>query len=239
MSNRSPKKRLDPNRPLKVAPGQVEVLVVSSIDRYRQLARELSVETDRILEIGCSTGESTRLLAQRAAQMVAVDISAELVARLQTEMAGCAKVQVAQIDGRNTPQLVALLPDPTLIFVDIGGTAHLDNVALQLRLCLKAFAPRLIVVRSFELATLASLLTLDELPETPALSPQDTSDPQAHTLQHLLDLSRCSNTDSRVFAVHRLRDLDVEAAWQRLQELVDDPHRRVRRAAQLALRKQS
>lgn len=239
MSNRSLKKRLDPNRPLKVAPGQVEVLVVSSIDRYRQLARELSVETDRILEIGCSTGESTRLLAQRAAQMVAVDISAELVARLQTEMAGCAKVQVAQIDGRNTPQLVALLPDPTLIFVDIGGTAHLDNVALQLRLCLKAFAPRLIVVRSFELATLASLLTLDELPETPALSPQDTSDPQAHTLQHLLDLSRCSNTDSRVFAVHRLRDLDVEAAWQRLQELVDDPHRRVRRAAQLALRKQS
>lgn len=237
MSARSLKKRLDPNRPLKVAPGQVEVLVVSSIDRYRQMARELPGETDRILEIGCSTGESTRLLAQRAAQVVAVDVSAELVARLQAELAGCSKVQVARIDGRNTPQLVALLPDPTLIFVDIGGTAHLDNVALQLRLCLKAFAPRLLVVRSFELATFAGLLTLVEPPETPALAPQDTSDPQTHTLQHLLDLSHSSNTDSRVFAVHRLRDLDAEEARQRLQQLADDPHRRVRRAAQLALRK--
>lgn len=238
MSNRSLKKRLDTNRPLKVVPGTVEVLVVSSINRYRQLARELPVETDRILEVGCSTGESTRLLAQRAARVVAVDVSAELVARLQAEMAGCAEVQVARIDGRNTPQLVALLPDPTLIFIDIGGTAHLDNVALQLRLCLKAFAPRLIAVRSFELATFAELLTLIEPPETPAFSPQDTSDPQAHTLQHLLDLSRSSNTDSRVFAVHRLRDLDVEEAWLRVQELADDPHRRVRRAAQLALRQQ-
>jgi SAM-dependent methyltransferase len=236
MSARSLKKRLDPDRPLKVAAGQVEVRVVSSIDRYRQLARELPVESDRILEIGCSTGESTRLLARRAAQVVAVDVSDELVARLQAELAGCAKVQVARIDGRNTPQLVALLPDPTLIFVDIGGTAHLDNVALQLRLCLKAFAPRLLVVRSFELATFAGLLTLVEPPETPALSAQDTSDPRAHTLQHLLDLSHSSNTDSRVFAVHRLRDLGAEEARQRLQELTDDPHRRVRRAAQLALR---
>lgn len=235
MGARSLKKRLDTNRPLKMVPGTVEVQVVSSIDRYRQLARELPVETDRILEVGCSTGESTRLLAQRAARVVAVDVSAELVDRLQAEMAGCSKVQVARIDGRNTPQLVALLPDPTLIFVDIGGTAHLDNVALQLRLCLKAFAPRLIAVRSFELATFAGLLTLVEPPEVPALSPQDTSDPQAHTLQHLLDLSHCSNTDSRVYAVHRLRDLDAEEARQRLQELADDPHRRVRRAAQLAL----
>lgn len=238
MGNRSLKKRLDTNRPLKVAPGQVEVLAVSSIDRYRQLARELPVETDRVLEIGCSTGESTRLLAQRAAQVVAVDVSAELVARLQAELAGCAKVQVARIDGRNTPQLVALLLDPTLLFIDIGGTAHLDNVALQLRLCFKAFAPRLIVVCSFELATFAGLITQVEPPEIPAFAPQDTSDSQAHTLQNLLDLSHSSNTDSRVFAVHRLRDLDAEAARYRLQELVDDPHRRVRRAAQLALSKQ-
>lgn len=197
MGSRSLKKRLDPSRPLKVAHGQVEVLAISSIDRYRQLARELPVETDRILEIGCSTGGSTRLLAQRAAQVVAVDVSAELVVRLQTEMAGCAEVQVVQVDGRNTPQLVALLPDPTLIFVDIGGTAHLDNVALQLRLCLKAFVPRLLVVRSFELATFAGLISLVEPPEIPALSPQDTSDPQLHMLQTLLDLSRSSNTDSR------------------------------------------
>jgi len=237
MASHSLKKRLDPSRPLKVAAGQVGVQVVSSIDRYRQLARELPVESDRILEIGCSTGESTRLLAQRAAQVVAVDVSAELVARLQAEMADYPQVQVAQVDGRNTPQLVALLPDPTLVFVDIGGTAPLDNVALQLRLCLKAFAPRLIAVRSFELATFAGLLTLVEPPETPALSAQDTSDPQAHTLQNLLDLSYSSNTDSRVFAVHRLRDLGTEEARQRLQELADDPHRRVRRAAQLVLRK--
>jgi len=45
------------------------VQVVSSIDRYRQLARELPIESDRILEIGCSTGESTQLLARRAAQL--------------------------------------------------------------------------------------------------------------------------------------------------------------------------
>lgn len=54
---------------MKLTAGRVGVQVVSSIDRYRQLARELPIESDRILEIGCSTGESTQLLARRAAQL--------------------------------------------------------------------------------------------------------------------------------------------------------------------------
>ena len=216
-----------------VRPSDTEIVVVSSKDSFRRMAKTLPAPGDAVLEIGCSTGAATRNLIATGARVVAVDKSAELVGRLQEELREHEDAVVACLDGRNIPGLAALMPSPTVIFIDIGGDANLDSVALQLRLCLRAFRPRAVVVRSFELATLASLIGEVEPPQLSGLDPAER--PLGRDLlSNLLDLSCSTSTDTRCFAARRLGMLRTVRARDRLREMVADPHPKVRRAAERA-----
>jgi ubiquinone/menaquinone biosynthesis C-methylase UbiE len=46
---------------------------------YRQLMRHLPSRSEKALEIGCGTGEFTRLLAARARSVVALDLSTQMI----------------------------------------------------------------------------------------------------------------------------------------------------------------
>ena len=140
---------------------------------------------------------------------------------------------MAHLDGRDTPALAALLPRPDLVFVDVGGDARLDAVALQLRQCLLAFAPRALVVRSAELAAVCAALGEVEAPDAEDLGPARSHDPRAHAVESLLDLSHSSGALNRVFAARKLRAHTgtSPAARARLAELAQDPDPRVRRIA--------
>ena len=218
------------NRRLSVRPSDTEIRVVSEIDAFRRAAKTLPTSEDTVLEIGCSTGTTTQILTKTGAQVVAVDKSAELIQKLRQDFPHFASF-VAQVDARNIPALVELIPNPTLIFIDIGGNVHLDNVALQLRLCLQAFQPRLIVVRSFELAILVSMVSEVEPPKLSGLSNRV---PGEDVLSNLLLLSRSTNMHSRLFAVRNLSKHDTESARRRLQELASDPHHKIRKTARRA-----
>ncbi len=80
--------------------GRSEVLVVSSVHLYRRLASELTTGHDAVLEIGCSTGGTTRLLAERAGRVLAVDVAAGLVERLR-QMAADPDPRVRRIATRD------------------------------------------------------------------------------------------------------------------------------------------
>jgi len=222
------------------------IVVVATSTRYRQLARTLPAAGDTVLEIGCSTGEATRLLAASGAgAVVAVDVAAEMVARTRAAVAaaggaaasGGARLTVARLDGRDTAALRALVAAPDLIFVDVGGDARLDAVALQLRQCLLAFAPRTLVLRSAELAAVCAAVREVEAPAPRRAGPRRgrgrSADPQAHALESLLDLSHSAAVPNRVFAARRLRRSVAAAARERLAELAGDPDARVRRVASL------
>lgn len=216
-------------------PARGRIVVVSSVERYRRLARDLPGPADAVLEIGCSTGEATRLLATGGARVVAVDVATEMVERARATVADMPRVTVAQVDGRDTPAMAALLADPDLVFVDIGGDARLDAVTLQLRQCLLAFAPRATVVRSAELAALCASVTDIEVPAADALGTlwgrRRSPDAQAHALESLLDLSHSASVTNRLFAARKLRDRAEPAARERMAQLADDPDARVRRIA--------
>ncbi|MBT3341597.1 MAG: methyltransferase domain-containing protein [Gemmatimonadetes bacterium] len=216
-----------------VRPSQTQIIVVSGKESFRRMARTLPAADDRVLEIGCSTGEATRALVTTGAQVFAVDKSTTLVEQLQADLAEHEQVVVACLDGRNIPGLAALVSDPTILFIDVGGDAQLDIVALQLRLCLRAFRPHTVVVRNFELATLSSLVVQVEPPQLSGLSPAEG--PVGHdVLGNLLDLSKSTSSDTRCFAANRLGTMSDDEAQSRLQEMLEDPHQRVRRAAELA-----
>lgn len=67
--------------------------------RRRLIAAMLPQERlGRVLEIGCSSGLITQLLAARADQVLAVDVSAKAVALARARLQGLAQVQVLQAD---------------------------------------------------------------------------------------------------------------------------------------------
>lgn len=212
---------------------RTEIVVVASTESYRNLAGELPNADDAVLEIGCSTGLTTRMLAQYSGHVVAVDVAAHFVDQVQTELAGMANVTAVHVDGRDLPALVELLPFPDLIFVDIGGDAQLDNVVFQVRQCLLTFTPRTLVVKSVELGALCSLITSFEAPDQPRLRPRPSESRAKHLLTNLLDLSRSSNSSNRAFAARKLRTLNLPEADRRLAEMVEDSDARVRRIVQL------
>lgn len=210
------------------------ISVVSSVRRFRHLARDLTRPTDSVLEIGCSTGETTSVLAAIAARVVAVDISPELVERTRAAMASCANVEVHKVDARNVPNLYRLIAKPDLIFIDVGGCAQVDNAAFVLRQCLQAFAPRVFVVRNTELAAILSLVERVEIPlkEDWPFTPMSTGDEDQMRLENLLAVSRSVHSDSRAFAAKRLRYYPTNAAARaRLREMTHDPQSRIRRLA--------
>ena len=207
-----------------------EIVVVSSVEDYRRLARDRVAGEDAVLEIGCSTGKATAVLARTGARIVAIDSGTAVLAKARAALAGAENVEIVRGDARDVAALKDLLPEPDVIFLDIGGTALLDNVAGMLRQCLLAFRPRLIVVRSHELAEVASRISKASPPERARLV-RDTAPPRNRALKALLDLSRSERAGNRLFAVRKLRRLTAAAAKQRLAELADDPSPAVRKAA--------
>jgi SAM-dependent methyltransferase len=214
----------------------MEVIVVSSTETYRRLARELPHPEDAVLEIGCSAGGATRQLVKTGACVVAVDNSRELSARVRSELRAHGNLKVACVDAKDIPAVAGLMPTPTLVFLDIGGNAPLDLVALHLRLVLRAFRPRVIVVRSFELALLTGMIKQTEAPADPSAHPDHYVSFGRDIFAHLLDLSASSRIGAREWAAWRLKNHDCPTARQRLREMCADPHPRVRKAALRALR---
>jgi precorrin-6B methylase 2 len=215
---------------------QVEIIVVSSVEDFRRLAGSKVGEEDAVLEIGCSTGKTTRKLAKTCARVVAVDVSSEMVDQTREEVAGFDNVEVVCGDARDIVALKPLMPEPDAIFLDIGGRALLDNVATLLRQCLRAFGPRLIVVRSHELAEVASLITEARPPARLRLRQLNPS-AREEALRAFLELSHSSSVSSRLLAVQKLAKNSSAPAQQRLSEMAEDPNTRVRRAANVALKK--
>jgi SAM-dependent methyltransferase len=209
-------------------PRGTRLVVVSTTERYRRLAGQVSAQ-DTVLEIGCSTGEATRRLVETGARVVAVDVSKELTARLAEDLP---QANVARLDGRDGAALRALCPEPDVIFLDVGGDALLPNVTSALRVVLLTYRPRLIVVRSYELAVLQGLVAEVELPEPPAGATPPRQDDA--WLRTLIDLSRSAVDGDRVFAARHLRMLGTEPALARLMEMEEDAQNQVRRVVRRA-----
>ena len=106
---------------------------------------------ERILELGCGTGEDAILLARRGHRVLAIDASAEMIrrARLKAIAAGCAE----RIDFRvlNMESLDELRAEPRFdgVFSNFGAVncvADLARLARQLAALLAPGAPLLLVV---------------------------------------------------------------------------------------------
>lgn len=138
---------------------QVKTLVLTpETNHFRHLVAHVQT-TDRVLEIGCSSGETSRLLVQYCQSWVGFDTSQEMLSMCS---------QSLQLSGQNTSTRIAVLldplvdpgrarqearqfGDPNVVFLDIGGNRECVGVLRMVSWVLEEFEPRLVVVKSREL----------------------------------------------------------------------------------------
>ncbi|KAG8470781.1 hypothetical protein KFE25_009202 [Diacronema lutheri] len=124
---------------------------------YRAAALAALLPTDSVLEIGCHSGASTRLVAAHLRSIggegavVGVDIGSSIIEHARSIASAGVRYEVA--DAWDTRALLALSPAFSVILVDVGGlSSHhglLDAIAL-LRQLRAAYAPhvRVIIAKS-------------------------------------------------------------------------------------------
>lgn len=181
--------------PLTASFGSLLVRVVPDTASFRHWAVAWSGPTDRVLEIGCSTGQTSRAFWKaRVSSWVGMDTSSDMVQRtriaLQQQDAATgsarANYRVCHCDALLHPNQAELearqFGPPTLVFVDIGGNRNLSGVVLMLDWVLTRAVgvekrssgerqpTRLVLVKSQALARALSLFHTDNnrtLPESP------------------------------------------------------------------------
>jgi len=83
----------------------------------------------KVLEMGCGTGEFTKRIAETGAQIVGIDISAELIALAQKKLAGNGNIRFELVDMET---LEHLSDTPFTVIIGNSVLHHVDYIA-----CLK------------------------------------------------------------------------------------------------------
>ena len=100
------------------------ILLCSETESFRLLARSQLLPTDAVLELGCSYGEATALIAKRAASVLAIDVSADAIERAAVRCAGQPNVRFNRLDCvKRQAQLLdeAVAAEISAVFIDING----------------------------------------------------------------------------------------------------------------------
>ena len=130
------------------------VLLCGETDSFRALARSMILPTDAVMEIGCSYGGATALLAARAKRVIAVDVSDDALSRAASECSRHSNVRFARIDVVKEPARLlddAVASGVSIVFVDINGNRAGDLVTTLLAALQERLRPALTVIKNREL----------------------------------------------------------------------------------------
>lgn len=133
------------------------ILVTSETAHFRQLVGYI-MSDDRVLEIGCSSGETSKLIVPRCRSWVGFDTSQEMLQRCErmllelqpTNQYHCVIVN-ALVDPQKARKAGYEFGNPNVVFMDIGGNRECINVVRMMSWILETYDPRLVVVKSREL----------------------------------------------------------------------------------------
>ncbi|MBI3520055.1 MAG: methyltransferase domain-containing protein [Bacteroidetes bacterium] len=95
---------------------------------YHHLSKQLQLNNKSLLEVNCGTGEDALWLFEQGANVMATDISTEMLNVAKTK-SGNSSVKFKQLDAQN---IGTLIPDTyDIIFSNFGGLNCLNNKELE------------------------------------------------------------------------------------------------------------
>jgi len=106
--------------------------------KYRRTLAYLPEQTGRTLELGCSVGVFTAMLARRASRLVAVDFSPTALARARARLAGADHVELLE---RRLPEGMPAGPFDTIVCAEVLYYWSADLVVEGVRRIEAALAP--------------------------------------------------------------------------------------------------
>ena len=154
------------------------IVLTETTTKYRLLAASQLKKEDHILEIGCSNGECSLVIAKYGGSLVGIDVSTEMISQAKEKMSKTndddnttySKVQFhildpflqpqkviqvsslsSQLQNNNDDDVETKKKQPTVIFIDIGGNRDLTSVIRMLEWVKYSFTPRLIIIKSEEM----------------------------------------------------------------------------------------
>jgi hypothetical protein len=146
------------------------IIVTPETNHFRQMASQVT-SSDKLLEIGCSTGETSKLLIPLCDTWVGLDTSEQMIAQCKTTIGDSLDEKTchfaivdALIDPAKAEQECKKFGDLSVIFIDIGGNRECINVLRMVSWVQETFqTPRLIIVKSRELFhSIKSSASIDE-----------------------------------------------------------------------------
>lgn len=136
------------------------ILISSETDIYRQLALSQIQSTDRVLEIGCSTGKASGIIWKKSSSWIGLDTSTEMIdatnAKLKDmdPMKSNCRTHCQRLDPLVDPHsareaITAFQATTSVVFIDIGGRREATGVIRMLDWVIESFrGTPLIVVKS-------------------------------------------------------------------------------------------
>jgi precorrin-6B methylase 2 len=163
---RERKEYLSRKRLVPVFPSDSSTIIVLTPETvtYRQMACAQLLETDCVLEIGCSTGECASALLRYGQSWVGFDTSSDMISRctahLRASGVGTGKSwHAVKMDALSDPKRAletakkfSSPAGPTVVFIDIGGNREQKVVLRMMSWTLQSLPRlRLMIVKSREL----------------------------------------------------------------------------------------
>lgn len=134
------------------------IIATRNVGDYRATIDEVVRADDRVLEIGCGWGTTSVLLARRARNVLATDISDTCLDRARHQHP---ELRFARLDAFDLRALLQLGEDFTVVYIDVSGLSGFRST-LDVLALLNSYAalldPRAIVVKSRAVVNLARRL---------------------------------------------------------------------------------
>lgn len=130
--------------------GHQALLVCAETSEFRALAASQMLPRDSCLELGCSFGDTTVILAKTCAALIAIDNSLECIERCR---ARCAAAPACRVELSNAVEVCDQAISfgrsigASVVFVDLGGNRAASAVVPLLLRLQTELSPRLIVVK--------------------------------------------------------------------------------------------
>ena len=144
------------------APASVQVIVTATTQKFRLLAQSHTVSTDHVLELGCSSGETSTTLWQYCASWVGFDTSPNMIQKVKDLLVTVhkknnkkSKKQQTQTTASASCYQLNALADPatavdhacqysgptgpTVVYLDIGGNREEAGVIRMMQWILQSF----------------------------------------------------------------------------------------------------
>lgn len=129
------------------------VIITKGVAQYRATVPATVRPSDHVLEVGCATGATTRVLSAHARWVLAVDLSPRVE---EARALGLENVRVEQWDAWDIDAIRSVSTSFDAIYVDISGCGRPERALRLLRSYDAAFDPAVIVAKNTRLRTFVS-----------------------------------------------------------------------------------